>query len=724
MKRVLCLLFSFSLALLPAAFGQTQERPLRHEVEVVVVDLPVYVLDKQGNPVLDLKPEDFVVLENGAEQKLTHFALIRNDSPETLSLLSLYPAARRHFFFLFDLSFASLKGLLKAREAALAFVQNKTLPTDLIGVATFSVFSGLKIISPFTEDKEQALTALDTLGLAKASHRVKDPAGFLFKPFQDVTSSRPQASGGQKTSASDITEQIKDVLKEIGRLDREIQRGFASQFVSSFQLLSQALNIVSGRKHLIYFSEGFDSEVLTGSALSQLDKTEEALMNRELWKVDTELSGSAGLRTSLLETLAHLANSDCVVHTVDIGGLRGESQVDTVDGASLAASTVRRGQDTLNILSHETGGLAFRNTNDLNLPLEDILRATNSYYLLGYTPGPQAKSPRPKKIEVRVNRPGLQLSYRKALESQKPFSKFSDFEKQMQLVEYIAKDIDSDDLAFQALATTYQGSEHIAQIPVVLRVPGEQFLAGAEKAKEVKLEFYGYALNSSRQFVDYFHQSLSLDLGKVRDKLKNYGLKYFDMLLVRPGDNYKVKCIIRNSLTGEVGSRILEVGVPDFGQMIFSLSPPVLVDPDQDWILTRGYDPDKPSGRKQLKGLPIAYPFVLPSFRFVPAVVPEIKPQSPVGVYFRAYHLKLQPESKTPQVLVQFAAVDAAGKPSPLAGFRLTKGSVSAEPDVYEFFFEGRMTDLPPGSYQLKVTCLDLLAQKSVAGFVPFVVPD
>ncbi len=724
MKRVLCLLFSFSLALLPAAIGQTQDRPLRHEIEVVVVDLPVYVLDKQGNPVLDLKPEDFVVLENGAEQKLTHFALIRNDSPETLSLFSLYPAARRHFFFLFDLSFASLKGLLKAREAALGFVQNKTLPTDLVGVATFSVFSGLKILSPFTEDKEQALTALDTLGLAKASHRVKDPAGFLFKPFQDVTSSRPQASGGQKTSASDITEQIKDVLKEMGRLDRETERGYASQFIGSFQLLSQALNIVSGRKHLIYFSEGFDSAVLTGSAIGQLDKTEEALMNRELWKVDTDLAGSAGLRAGLLETLARLANSDCVVHTVDIGGLRGESQVDTVEGTPLETSTVRRGQDTLNILSHETGGLAFRNTNDLNLPLEDILRATNSYYLLGYTPRKGAKSQGSKKIEVRVNRPGLQLSYRKALQGEKPYAQYSDFEKQMQLVEYIAKDLVSDDLAFQALATAYQGTEHIAQIPVVLRVPGEQFLAGREKAKEVKLEFYGYALNSSREFVDFFHQSLSLDLPKMQDRLKSKGLKYYDLLLVRPGDNYKVKFIIRNSLTGEIGSQILEIGVPDFGQRTFSISPPVLVDPDRDWILARGYDPDNPSGRKQMKGLPIAYPFVLPSLHFVPAVVPEIKPHSPVGIYFRAYHLKLQPESNTPQVMVHFVAIDPDGKASLLAGIRLTKGLASSEPDVYEFFFEGQMAELPPGSYQLKVTCSDLLAQKSVSSFVPFVVPD
>ncbi len=102
---------------------QTQEKPLEYEVEVVLIEIPVYVVDKDGNPVLSLKLEDFLLYENRKKQKITHFALIQNDLPEIATLARRYPAARRQFFLLFDLSFSTLKGILTARKAGLKFIR-------------------------------------------------------------------------------------------------------------------------------------------------------------------------------------------------------------------------------------------------------------------------------------------------------------------------------------------------------------------------------------------------------------------------------------------------------------------------------------------------------------------------------------------------------------------------------------------------------------------------
>jgi VWFA-related protein len=691
--------------------GQTSRQPLRHEIRVSVVNVPVYVTDRQGNPVLDLKAEDFVLFEGGREQPITHFALIRNDSPEVLDLLKQFPSARRHFFILFDLSFSSFKGLLRAREAAKEFVANQLSPHDLAGVATFSVFQGLRILCPFTADREQALLAVDTLGLTKSSQRAKDPLGFLFKPYQDLTGSSPASSKPEtKPGEAEIAEQVEGVLREMRRLDAESLKGYVGRFIASFETLAQALNVIAGRKNLLYFSEGFDSSVLEGSALQNVEQDTEAILSSELWKIDTERGGSAGLRTALFETMRRFVGSDCAIHTVDVGGLRSESQVDTLSGSPASSSVLRSGQTTLNLLSQETGGYAFRNTNDLGQSLDFILRATNAHYLLGYTPAGKAAPGKFVGLKVQVKRPDLEVSYRRGFQGEKPYAEFTDLEKQLQLVEYISKDLYSDEIALRLLSSPLMGTDRIAQIPVFVEIPGSQFRTEQTKTKELKLEFYGYAINSKGGFADYFHQSLTLNLRKLGDRLSAKGLKYYDLFLVRPGDAYKVKVIVRDGLTGRIGSRVEEVTVPPYGEKILSLGSPVILDDDASWILTRGYDPDKPTGRKQAKGLPVAYPFLLRSKMFLPAVIPEIRPGVPFRVYFRAYHLGIVPETDAPRLHVKCETVDEAGRAAPLSAFTLLEGPGPMPPDGHEFLFEGRIDKLAPGPRRLRVTCLDLVS--------------
>lgn len=715
-QKVLIASLLILLLFVPAP-NQTRRQPLRHEVRVSVVNVPVYVTDKKGNPVLDLRAEDFVILEGGKEQAVTHFALIRNDSPEVQDLVGQFPSARRHFFILFDLSFSSFKGLLRAREAAREFIAGQLSPLDLVGVATFSVFHGLRILCPFTVDREQALLAVETLGLGKASQRVKDPMGFLFKPYQDLTGSspapsKPEAKGGE----AEIAEQVAGVMREMRRLNTETLKGYVSRLIASFETLAQALHIVAGRKNLVYFSEGFDASVIEGASLRDVDRDTEALLNREPWKIDTELGGSGGLRTALFEVLQRFVGSDCALHTIDIGGLRGESQVETVSGAAVAGSELKSGQSTLNLLSQETGGYAFRNTNDLGQTLDFLLRATNAHYLLGYSPEKRAAPGKFIGLKVQVKRPDLEISYRRGFQGEKPFSDYTALEKQLQIVEYISKDLFSDEVDFRFLASAFRGAERIAQIPVFLELPGRQFPVEGKKAGNLKLELFGYAVNSSGVFADYFHQDLTLDLRKVGGRFQTAGLKHFDLFLVRPGDRYKVKVIVRNGLTGEVGSRFMEVDVPDFGAGTPSLSTPVLVAPDEAWVLTRGYDPDNPTGRKKAKGLPVAYPFQFMSRMFIPSVSPRIRPGDPFRICFRMYNLGLAPDTGSPRLHVTCEAVDERGRTILLDRFALLEGPAPLFPGAHDFLFEGRMDRTPAGSFVLRVTCRDLVKGVSVSG--------
>jgi len=260
---------------------QTQEKPLEYEVEVVLIEIPVYVVDKKGNSVLDLKPEDFQIFEDGKEQKLSHFILIQNDSPEIASLARQYPSARRQFFLLFDLSFSSPKGILKAREAGLKFLKNNILPHDLVAVATSSVLHGFQILTNFTNDKAQLISAVESLGLVPQSQIARGPIGFTFGPVVP-SQIQPLETDQAKEKAGILEDELLSQAKQIQQAQLQDYKGYVQDYVGAFKTLGQALNIIKGRKHLILFSEGFDIKVLTGKTLKELSDEAEAIAS-EMW---------------------------------------------------------------------------------------------------------------------------------------------------------------------------------------------------------------------------------------------------------------------------------------------------------------------------------------------------------------------------------------------------------------------------------------------------------
>jgi hypothetical protein len=96
---------------------------------------------------------------------------------------ALPPAARRYFLLLFDLSNSEPSAIVRARRAAQQLVAESLLPTDLVGVATWSLSRGATLQLAFTSDREQVEMALETLGIA--SERVRpDPLGILLADIE------------------------------------------------------------------------------------------------------------------------------------------------------------------------------------------------------------------------------------------------------------------------------------------------------------------------------------------------------------------------------------------------------------------------------------------------------------------------------------------------------------------------------------------------------------
>ena len=109
------------------------------------VSVPVSVSDREGRYIPGLEKDDFRILLDGKEQKISFFAT--EDEPVSIALL-------------IDTS-ASTKGVLpQIREAANDFI-NLLNKNDNCMIATFD--SAVNILSPFTSDREALEKSLDKI---------------------------------------------------------------------------------------------------------------------------------------------------------------------------------------------------------------------------------------------------------------------------------------------------------------------------------------------------------------------------------------------------------------------------------------------------------------------------------------------------------------------------------------------------------------------------------
>ena len=117
---------------------------LRVDVPEVTVDVGV-LLEKTHQFVPGLKPSNFRLYEDGAQQKVSGFK--RVEAPITALLICEFAA--KNYTFIYDM-----------RNAAYAFV-NQLRPQDYVALMTFDMRP--QIVTDFTQDKRQLVEALNSL---------------------------------------------------------------------------------------------------------------------------------------------------------------------------------------------------------------------------------------------------------------------------------------------------------------------------------------------------------------------------------------------------------------------------------------------------------------------------------------------------------------------------------------------------------------------------------
>lgn len=406
---------SFSLSAAPIFAQQSRPapRPVTEAVWVNVVNLEVFVTGPHGRPVLDLKPEEFELREDGKIVALTNFlpppvsgAATPPSPPAPASTLrppqipqpSDEASRRTLVVFVDDLNLTQ-----RSRKPVLdrlrGFVAERAAEGYRVVILSYN--RSLQQHTPLTADPKVLAAALDTL-----EHTAYE--GLMTKAQRDaiLRGMGRAAQDSGRTAALDRTG-----LRTEARFFAEEQTMLNQSLLDTLVRLVDSLAGVPGRKDVLYVSDGVPLEpgadVLDEAA--SLPQEEAELPRADA--TGRNFTGPTTLRLRLQDVVHHANASRIAFYTINGGAPMGGHDV----SAEIAMSPATEVETTdffnrdpsLTALAVGTGGLKLPNPGALPAMAADL----DTAYSLGYSPAHFGDG-RYHRLSVTVKRAGLSARYR------------------------------------------------------------------------------------------------------------------------------------------------------------------------------------------------------------------------------------------------------------------------------------------------------------------------
>lgn len=378
----------------PAQPPQTPQKPV-FITRIDTVSVDVIVTDRQGRPVTDLTPADFEIRENKKPQVIDSFKLIQIDDTDDVDpaknreIRSMEDQAReaarddvRVIVIFLDDYHTRLGNSMAIRGKLAQFVRDLN-PRDLVAIMT-----PLLPTSAVTFSRNHDATARQILGFTgrKFDYTPKHPAEEIYLYMQP--------------------EQIEMLRNQI--------------VTTALEGLSVYLGTLrEGRKTIVFVSEGLLSSVPPGARTTGLVGLGTPT-NQPPTGIVGQMQAERALRSQQSMMLDDLRNifraanrSNTSIYTLDPRGLAA-SEFDISDKVSMAddRQALNESLDVLRILAENTDGRAVVNSNNPLPALQQMLRDSSAYYLLGYTSTEAPRDGKFHEIKVSVKRPGVEVRAR------------------------------------------------------------------------------------------------------------------------------------------------------------------------------------------------------------------------------------------------------------------------------------------------------------------------
>jgi VWFA-related protein len=363
-----------------------------------LVQVNVVVHDKRGAPVPDLRKEDFTVIERGKPQAISFFAM---ESADKLSR----PAAA-----------------LPPNVFSNVFAERTGVPTsitvvllDLLNTAWIDQQYARRGLMTFLQQVQpQDRIALYALGARSLTllHDYTTDASALVERLKRANGELPAVLDAS-TLNPDTQQELRDLnLAALADANEREAAFFATGRVlntlSTLEAIAQHLSGLPGRKSLIWLSGGFPLQVGFDAATGRPGR-ESRTFTREMDSATRALN-----------------NAGISVYPVDARGLMVmpgfAASNRTIGNIPMAArmASIRDNIDGMRELADRTGGRAAVNTNDLGGAVRRAIDDARVTYTIGYYPSDERQDGRFREIKIKVNRPNVDVRYRKGYFAPRP----------------------------------------------------------------------------------------------------------------------------------------------------------------------------------------------------------------------------------------------------------------------------------------------------------------
>jgi VWFA-related protein len=550
---------------------QPSQPPITFRVDVNYVEVDAVVTDARGNLVTDLTRADFQVYEDGTLQTVDNFLVVdlpveRPDAP-LFAPSPIEPDVRtnrrefdgRVYVLVLDDLNTNFARSIQVKLAARQFIERYLGENDVAAIVQTG--GSRQGAQEFTSSRTRLLRAID-------------------------------AFMGQKLRSATL-EKIDDYNRNRGMpgftapqdMSEPERAHKARRTLSALKSVSDYLAGIRGRrKAVIFFSEGIDYDVTNTIAnryaSDVLSETQEAIAaatraNVSFYGIDPR--GLGGLSSEAME-ISSLPEDPSIISPTAL-------QQELINS-----------QNSLRTLSDETGGFAAVNRNDFSTSFARIVRENSTYYVLGYSSKDARRDGRFRRVEVRVNRPGLEVRARKGYTAPrgrpanpKPINEDASAEVRAAL----DSPVPISGLGISAFAAPIRGSNNKVAIAMALELDPARLRFTEKDGQFIDdVEVVVVAVDEKGEVRDGARDLVKLQLRPQTHALvSKAGVRIMRRLEVPPG-RYQLRIGLRETGGGAVGSVLYDVDAPDFSKAPLSMSGLLITSASATRVPTANPDPE------------------------------------------------------------------------------------------------------------------------------------
>ncbi|MEO1085104.1 MAG: VWA domain-containing protein, partial [Acidobacteriota bacterium] len=438
-------------------------------VDINVVNVEVYVTERDGTRITGLTKDDFILEVDKTPIAISNFYAVENGRPlgeqpeiieaprpttepaapqrETQKKAAPRPRDQRLYLVVYVdnfnlLPFSRNKVLRQARS----FLRSEVRPGDEVMLVTYD--RSLKVRHPFTKDPEIISSALYEL--------------------EELTGHRVHYDSDRRDILKQIYDDAENLYEVRGRVSQYAE-SINNDMAFTLDAMREQVDMLAGlpgRKAILYVANGLPMRAGEDVFYALNDKFQDstALMDSQRYDLSRRF-----------QSLIAQANTNRVTfYTVDAAGLRSYSFMDASNstaggGAQIDQVHFTNLQSPLLFLAEETGGFAVINTNNFSPGLEKMAQDFDTYYSLGFLPAGGENVGRYHRIKVKLknDRRGVRIRHREGYRNKPIGTRMSD--TAMAALHFGFQENDLGVEIDKGVETAHESGQFL--VPLVVKVP-------------------------------------------------------------------------------------------------------------------------------------------------------------------------------------------------------------------------------------------------------------